>query len=241
MTGPVLVQFAVPFEAAPFLRKIEGRESVRAGIGQAARGAVRGTAIVAFAGGTGATAAGRSLASAVEAFRPAGVILAGFGGGLDAALRVGDVVVDAARWPGLVIPADCRVGTIACVAGVAASAWEKVALRERTGAAACDMESAGMAPVVERAKLPFAHVRAVSDTALDDLPSGALAAAWDMERQRSTPARLAWRLAARPGEAAAFLRFVGGLGRARERLGAALAALLGAGGGLGHQQQMAPP
>lgn len=112
-----------------------------------------------------------------------GIVSTGFCGALDESLRVGDVVI------GNLLPggrgsvpalqsrdgygAGLRVFTnagIVCIDRVAVTAGEKRALRERTGAAAVDMESAAVAATAAEWGVPFHSIRAVSDTASDDMP-----------------------------------------------------------------------
>jgi adenosylhomocysteine nucleosidase len=83
-----------------------------------------------------------------------GIVSTGFCGALDPALRVGDIVQNG----------------IVCSDRVAVTAVEKAYLRERTGAAAVDMESAAVRRKAEEWGVPFRSVRAVSDVAGDDLP-----------------------------------------------------------------------
>ncbi len=83
-----------------------------------------------------------------------GIVSTGFCGALDPALRVGDIVQNG----------------IVCSDRVAVTAAEKAALREKTGAAAVDMESAAVKRKAEEWGVPFRSVRAVSDVAGEDLP-----------------------------------------------------------------------
>jgi adenosylhomocysteine nucleosidase len=83
-----------------------------------------------------------------------GMVSTGFCGALDPALRIGDIVED-----GLV-----------CADRVAVTAAEKASLRQKTGAAAVDMESAAVAQKAEQWHVPFRSVRAVSDIASEDMP-----------------------------------------------------------------------
>ena len=97
-----------------------------------------------------------------------GIINTGFCGALDPTLRVGDIVVsgDAAVASG----APFVRGEIFSADRVAVTAAEKRALRNRTGAVAVDMETAAVKRKAAEWGVPFICIRAVSDTAVDDLP-----------------------------------------------------------------------
>lgn len=82
-----------------------------------------------------------------------GIISTGFCGALDPALKAGDIVRE-----------------LHSIDRVAVTATEKRELRERTGAAAVDMESAAIAGKASAWGVPFFAIRAVSDTAQEDMP-----------------------------------------------------------------------
>lgn len=67
-----------------------------------------------------------------------------------------------------------RLGLIIGQDHIAATAGEKAALRAATGALAVDMESHIAARVASRRGLPFAAIRAISDTGSETLPPAAL-------------------------------------------------------------------
>lgn len=122
----------------------------------------------------------------------AGLVSFGVAGGLDPSLVPGDIVLANTVWrpngdaistdtdwrgalaaapSGLRCFADVAVASSdAAVASVAA----KAALFERSGAAAVDMESHGVAIAAQEAGLPFLVVRAVADPAARALPEAAL-------------------------------------------------------------------
>ncbi len=115
-----------------------------------------------------------------------GLISFGLAGGLDPVVRPGEVLVPAtvltedgayAADPALGV----RFGglTVHSLWGgtrVAASAAEKRALFERTGAQAIDLESGVVARAAQVQGVPFIAVRAVCDPAERNLPPAALAA-----------------------------------------------------------------
>ncbi len=181
---------------------MRGEVLVVVGMGREAR-IVGGGAIVGVAG----------LAGALER-RPAGVISFGLCGGLDPALRVGDLVVGGAVVAGgerfeadwawterllAALPGAVRADVAGGEAMITTPA-AKAALRRETGAAAVDMESHAVA----RAGVPFAILRAVSDPADRALPRAAqVGLKADGEADVGAVLRA---LIARPGELPALLR-----------------------------------
>ncbi|WP_096700985.1 nucleoside phosphorylase [Magnetospirillum sp. 15-1] len=112
-----------------------------------------------------------------------GLLSFGIAGGLDPALKSGDLVVGSAvRWEGESFAADAawashllaaissaRAGTVAAVGRIAATPEAKRALYQ-DGGAVVDMESGAMARVCAQAGKPFAVLRAVADPAGRGLP-----------------------------------------------------------------------
>jgi adenosylhomocysteine nucleosidase len=103
------------------------------------------------ANGPGARLVERALEKKVNVD---GIVSTGFCGALDPELRVGDVVR----------------GDVVSVDRVAVTLEEKRALRDTTGAAAVDMESGAIAKKAAEWGVPFHCVRAVSDTAEENMP-----------------------------------------------------------------------
>jgi len=95
-----------------------------------------------------------------------GIINTGFCGALDPALRVGDIVT----WGGVPSKARYVSGEIASSDRIVVTAEEKRRLREKTGAIAAEMEAGAVKKVAQEWGVPFYCIRAVSDTANEDLP-----------------------------------------------------------------------
>ncbi|HYG24840.1 MAG TPA: hypothetical protein VEH04_18890 [Verrucomicrobiae bacterium] len=113
------------------------------------------------------------LQQTLRTLRPERVITCGFAGALDPQLKVGDLLFDADFDSGL---ADlftrhgARTATFHCSTRVAVSVEEKKELRRTTGCDAVEMESAVIRTVCRDAAIPSATLRAVSDTAAEDMP-----------------------------------------------------------------------
>jgi hopanoid-associated phosphorylase len=117
----------------------------------------------------------------------AGVVSFGLCGALDPTLEVGDLVIGQgvadgvelfeadAAWIGRLAVSlpDARIGGVARAERPVASVAEKAGLRQRTGAAAVDMESFPVARLARACGVPFAVIRAVSDSADRALPPAA--------------------------------------------------------------------
>ena len=127
------------------------------------------------AGGVGRGNARAVAEDGITRFAPRLVVSLGYAGGLAPGVRTGDVLTfDAVRTTGddmsLAAPLGETAGTLLTVDEPATTALGKSFLHKASGAAAVDMEAAGVAAACHAAGVPFAAVKAVTDAAADTLP-----------------------------------------------------------------------
>ena len=207
---PVVITFARPEESGAFRRRLAGCSRTKLGALPAFRGRSRGHDVIIVHTGIGPESAGRTMASVLAVTKPRMVISAGFAGGLDPALRVGDT-----------LSADFSSGAILSRPDPIETTEEKAAVFRQTGARLVDMETATIAAACGRADVRLIAVRAVSDSAHEPLPVP-FDVWFDAERQRARPLALACYLIARPARALAFARFVSRLPRVAASLARAV-------------------
>jgi nucleoside phosphorylase len=204
-----LVCFALKEEAAPFRKLCAGR-----------------TEVVILLTGVGRDNTERSMRKCLAQCSPAGVLTCGFAGGLDPALKVGDVVFftqDRVLRDEL-MNAGARPAKFFCAATIAATAADKEQLRRTTGADAVEMESELIQEICRQTGIPCATVRVISDAADEDLPL-------DFNRLHKPDwsldyGRLIGALARSPGKIGALLRFRKRISSAAGRLAATLAKVI---------------
>jgi len=212
MAMSVLCCFALPEEAAPFRKLAAGRPGVAilvSGIGR------------------------RNAATAVRAFlaanAPALVLTCGFAGGLNPALKLGEVVVELgprADPPTVacyhrLADAGAQPAKFHCTDRIATTATEKRQLRRETGADAVEMESAAIHEVCRERGVGCVTARVISDAADEDLPLDFNALA--KPDQSLDYGKLAWTIAKSPGKIGALLTLRRNTHRAAQALAAALA------------------
>jgi len=150
-----LVCFALREEAGAFRKLAGGREDV---------------AILVT--GIGRKNSEHTLVARLNQFTPRRVLTCGFAGGLDPALAAGDVLCSTDN-EGLrdeLTAAGARPVKFYCATRIATKVAEKLELRRTTGADAVEMESEAIHTICCERGIPCATVRAISDTANEDLP-----------------------------------------------------------------------
>ncbi len=174
--------------------------------------------------GMGARNAERSIREAISARRPGMVITCGFAGGLNPAYKLGDVLFDVDPEFPLAMPSGTHPARFHTALQVLARAVEKIALRERTGDDAVEMESGHIRAICKESRIPSATLRVILDTSDADLPLDFNL--FMTPAQKLDFAKLAWAIAKRPGMIKGLLRLQKESAIARLRLDDSLATLL---------------
>ena len=126
----------------------------------------------------------RGLEKIVFDERPRWLVMAGFAGALDPALKIGDVVVSGCP-EGARERLGAVAGTFHTSAGLISTPAQKAELFLSTGARAVDMETAPVEQWATRQGIPFIAIRAISDGAADALDRRVLSLVDEWGRPRT--------------------------------------------------------
>lgn len=173
--------------------------------------------------GMGEAQAADNTATIFEYFRLKAMVLAGYGGALVPPLKIGQVVVSAN------FSSEAVLGFLRLLSGfdfasfcmtdeVVATPGQRDEYARATDSQVADMETEAVAAMVGERQIPFLAVRVISDEYQQVLPTGALAAGFNVHSGRATPFRLLGYLITHPGEFMPFKKFVQGLSVARRNL-----------------------
>lgn len=219
----IAISFALPEESKGLVALLARRARQGAGPLPTITGWLGAKEVAIVHTGMGRVSAAGQLERFFAERKPALLIAAGFGGALAPELQGADLVVGAnysdaglvAKMGALI--ERCRRGTLVTADEVIETRAAKAELAGRTGAICVDMETDEIARQCGLRHIPMLAVRAISDTAGEDLPVPARV--WfDAARQRPRPAGLVGHLLLHPGKIAPFARFVRGINPARAAL-----------------------
>lgn len=237
-----LVTFALPQESSGFLRQLALRQTLRGGALPWLHGRLGGLEVFVVHTGVGEFSARGILVEFLANTRPTQVVSAGFAGGLDPGLRVGDAVIADNRsdetWAQRSAIAvqrgqpffHCRRGILLSQSKPAVTPESKNALGRSTDAVAVDMETAAIHQICVENHIPTLSLRVISDAAGDALPLP-FKVWFNPATQRPRPFSILFHLAKHPRLLPVFGRFVAGVRRAEKVLSAALPLCLATGPG----------
>ena len=207
--------FAVPHEAVLLKKRLKIKwEKKGNGLFVAQTFFKQRTILVACLG-MGERAVKKNLSLLLEFYSFPEAILAGYAGALDPSLNLGEVIFSSSE---NLILSGLKKGKIISVNEVVATIEAKQKLFKQTGASICDMEYETAKNICFQQKIVLHSLRAVSDTAQENLPETALAKAYDLKKQHSTPLKVFFYLLRKPNEILSFSSFVKNLSQTRNAL-----------------------
>ncbi len=178
---------AIKDEIAGIKNQMQITDTLRLPTGNALVGEWQGVPIVLVRSGMGRDRARRALVEVAERYDLKEIISIGYAGALDPSLEVGDLIVadkvikmDSSHPDEGVksyslnkeifnSTAALRGRILLTVDHVAATPQEKKNLREKYSAVAVDMETSALAEEAQARNIPFISVRAITDTAVQEL------------------------------------------------------------------------
>jgi adenosylhomocysteine nucleosidase len=187
----ILIMAALPQEVRPFLRRVQA--SPRRDLGLPAWDWELGQAVVALSG-MGAAAARRAAATLVSRLRPELLVSLGFGGALTPGLAAGDLVLGETFWhydpetrtltagPQPASLPLARLRQILSGAGLTTTTASLVTTTRIIHKAdqggplsalphpVLDLETVVLAEIAAAQSLPFLSLRAITDTAIEEIP-----------------------------------------------------------------------
>lgn len=161
---------------------------------------------------------------------PALVISAGFAGGLQPELQIGDLVLgrnhsDPRIVSQLQLGPHWHVGDVQTEAAIIERAEDKRRLGQATGALAGDLETAHLARVCAARNIPMLSVRSISDALNDDMPVPA-DVLMNPKDGRPAPLQLFQHLLKNPASAGGFARLLKNAKLAQKQLAVGLEEIL---------------
>lgn len=207
MTQRIAIIGAIKDEIAGVKKEMLIDDTLRWHTGNAFTGEWMGRPIVLARSGMGQDRARQALVELAERFSLERIYSIGYAGALDPALQAGDLIVaDKVVYyetlksysldEGRAIP-EVRRGTLLTVDEVAATPLAKKTLRDKYSAVAVDMETYGLAEEAQARDLPFVSIRAVTDTAQQELIDCSYLVAGDGDVSKL---KAGWHILTHPGD-----------------------------------------
>ena len=229
----IAITFALPAESADFRRLLTARRDVLSDGVKIIHGQRHGKSIALLHTGVGRKICEQRVGAFLRAQPLSCLISAGFAGGLSNNLSVGELLVAEnfssrdflERTRKLLAQHHAQFGKLHTAATMIDDADQRAALAVENGAVAVDMETEFIARSCLEHGIPLLSLRAISDTPLQPFPAPP-AVLFDLERQKTRFAPLAFYLTRHPISAVRMIGFAQRISRARRALTSALDDLL---------------
>ncbi len=229
----IAVTFALPVESSDFLQLLTNPTAFSRNGVETVRGSIHGLPVVVVHTGVGERATRESLAAFFRRDSVDYLISSGLAGALDPELKIGDLLIaenyssrELLESPHLRLEdTSIYLADVVTRPAIIESQSEREQLAEDSGAAAVDMETQFIAAACAEHNVPLLSLRAISDTITDPLPAPAKVL-FNVERQKTPAARLAFYLATHPAAIRRLKSFSKRIAETRATLTTALGNLL---------------
>jgi adenosylhomocysteine nucleosidase len=229
----IAIAFALPAESSDFVRLLANRVIFAREGTESIHGQIHGRSVAVLHTGVGEKSCRTRIESFLHQQQFKYLISAGFAGALNEELRIGSLLLsenfsspELLRSPQLDFEnVELFVGKLATVPGVIDSKSERDRWAAESGAAAVDMETEFIAAACAAHRVPMLSLRVISDTPLEPFPAPP-EVLFDLEKQKTSIARLVLHLITHPGAITRLNAFRRGIVLARQSLTAALDKLL---------------
>jgi nucleoside phosphorylase len=224
----IAVTFALTAESSAFLRRLPKKSISRHSGIEVISGEIDHSAIEILHTGVGESICRQRIGKYLARSQPVCVMSAGFAGGLDDQLRVGDLLLaenfSTPRLPKIrtlvsTVPIHC--GKLLTVPAIIDSIDERKRIAQTTGASAVNMETEFIARACAQHGTPLLSLRVISDTPANPLPAPS-EVLFDVMKQRTDMLKFVRFFLAHPNRLPRLVHFARRIERARETLADAL-------------------
>lgn len=224
----IAVTFALTAESSAFLRRLPKKSISRHSGIEVISGEIDHSAIEILHTGVGESICRQRIGKYLARSQPVCVMSAGFAGGLDDQLRVGDLLLaenfSTPRLPKIrtlvsTVPIHC--GKLLTVPAIIDSIEERKRIAQTTGASAVNMETEFIARACAQHGTPLLSLRVISDTPANPLPAPS-EVLFDVMKQRTDMLKFVRFFLAHPNRLPRLVHFARRIARARETLADAL-------------------
>jgi len=224
----IAVTFALPAESSAFVRRLPKKSiNNHSGI-EVISGEIDHRAIEILHTGVGEKICRQRIGEYLTRSRPACVMSAGFAGGLDDQLHVGDLLLaenfSTPRLPKirtLVSSVPIHCGKLLTIPAIIDSIEERKRIAQTTGVSAVNMETEFIARACAQHGTPLLSLRVISDTPANPLPAPS-EVLFDVMKQRTDMLKFVRFFLAHPNRLPRLVHFARRIARAREILADAL-------------------